>query len=77
MVAAAKLRKAQANAEAARPYAARLAGVMASLAGKVAGMTRAQAARRHRQGSGPPAGRRQQRQGPVRRVQRNIVGPPG
>ncbi|MBC2668664.1 F0F1 ATP synthase subunit gamma [Novosphingobium piscinae] len=35
MVAAAKLRKAQAAAEAARPYAARLAGVMGSLAGKV------------------------------------------
>jgi len=35
MVAAAKLRKAQANAEAARPYAARLAAVMGSLAGKV------------------------------------------
>ena len=41
MVAAAKLRKAQANAEAARPYAARLAGVMASIAGKVAGMDNA------------------------------------
>jgi F-type H+-transporting ATPase subunit gamma len=37
MVAAAKLRKAQAAAEAARPYAERLAGVMASLAGKVSG----------------------------------------
>ena len=37
MVAAAKLRKAQANAEAARPYALRLATVMASIAGKVAG----------------------------------------
>ncbi len=37
MVAAAKLRKAQAAAEAARPYAERLAAVMASLAGKVAG----------------------------------------
>ena len=37
MVAAAKLRKAQAAAEAARPYASRLATVMASLAGKVAG----------------------------------------
>ena len=36
MVAAAKLRKAQAAAEAARPYATRLAAVMASLAGKVA-----------------------------------------
>lgn len=37
MVAAAKLRRAQANAEAARPYAERMAGVMASLAGKVSG----------------------------------------
>ena len=37
MVAAAKLRKAQANAEAARPYATRFAAVMASLAGKAAG----------------------------------------
>jgi len=35
MVAAAKLRKAQAAAEAARPYASRLAEVMGSLAGKV------------------------------------------
>ncbi len=35
MVAAAKLRKAQAAAEAARPYAERLGGVMASLAAKV------------------------------------------
>ena len=37
MVAAAKLRKAHAAAEAARPYAQRLASVMASLASKVAG----------------------------------------
>ena len=37
MVAAAKLRRAQAAAEAARPYAERLAGVMGSLAGKVSG----------------------------------------
>jgi F-type H+-transporting ATPase subunit gamma len=37
MVAAAKLRKAQANAEAARPYASRLGTVMGSLASKVAG----------------------------------------
>ena len=37
MVAAAKLRRAQASAEAARPYAERLTGVMASLAGKVSG----------------------------------------
>ncbi|HOB15441.1 MAG TPA: F0F1 ATP synthase subunit gamma [Novosphingobium sp.] len=35
MVAAAKLRKAQSAAEAARPYAGRLAAVMASIAGKV------------------------------------------
>lgn len=37
MVAAAKLRRAQAAAEAGRPYAARLAAVMASLASKVSG----------------------------------------
>jgi F-type H+-transporting ATPase subunit gamma len=37
MVAAAKLRKAQAAAEAARPYAQRMASVMGSLAGQVAG----------------------------------------
>ena len=37
MVAAAKLRRAQAAAEAARPYATRLSDVMASLAGKVSG----------------------------------------
>ena len=37
MVAAAKLRRAQSAAEAARPYAERLAAVMASLAGKVSG----------------------------------------
>ena len=37
MVAAAKLRRAQANAEAARPYSERLSAVMASLAGKVSG----------------------------------------
>jgi len=41
MVAAAKLRKAQAAAEAARPYATRLASVMASLASRVAGQDNA------------------------------------
>jgi len=41
MVAAAKLRKAQAAAEAARPYAERLNAVMASLASKVAGQDNA------------------------------------
>src|ERR671913_281561 len=40
MVAAAKLRKAQASAEAARPYAKRLAEVMASLSGKGRRVTR-------------------------------------
>ncbi len=37
MVAAAKLRKAQAAAEAARPYSSRLEAVVASLASKIAG----------------------------------------
>jgi len=37
MVAAAKLRRAQAAAEAARPYAERLSGVMSSIASKVSG----------------------------------------
>ena len=41
MVAAAKLRKAQAAAEAARPYAERLSAVMGSVAGKVAGQDNA------------------------------------
>ena len=41
MVAAAKLRKAQASAEAARPYAERLGKVMGSIAGKVAGQDNA------------------------------------
>ena len=41
MVAAAKLRRAQAAAEAARPYGERLADVMASLAGKIAGQDNA------------------------------------
>ena len=37
MVAAAKLKRAQEAAEASRPYAARLAAVIANLAGKVSG----------------------------------------
>ena len=41
MVAAAKLRRAQARAEEARPYATRLASVMGSLAGKIAGQDNA------------------------------------
>ncbi len=50
MVAAAKLRKAQAAAEAARPYGQRLEKVVASLASKVTGDQRAAPARRRRQG---------------------------
>jgi len=41
MVAAAKLRKAQAAAEAARPYAERLSTVMGSVAGKISGQDNA------------------------------------
>ncbi len=70
MVAAAKLRKAQAAAEAARPYAARLAAVMTSLAAKVAGQDNApKLLTRQRRRPASPAGGRQQRQGPGRRVQ--------
>src|SRR3546814_1599562 len=42
MVAAAKLRKAQAAAEAARPYSSRLEAVVASLASKIAGGSRSE-----------------------------------
>ncbi len=52
MVAAAKLRRAQAAAEAARPYALRLTEVMASLAGKVGGANDSGAAPRLLAGTG-------------------------
>ena len=51
MVAAAKLRRAQVAAEAARPYAERMAAVVASLVSKVDDRPgEPEAARRHRQG---------------------------
>ena len=54
MVAASKLRRAQAAAEAARPYAERMAAVLANLASTLAGRTDApRAARRHRQATKP------------------------
>ena len=69
MVAAAKLRRAQAAAEAARPYAERLSGVMASLAGKVSGDS-APSCWPAPGRPASPAGGGQHRQGPVRRSQR-------
>jgi F-type H+-transporting ATPase subunit gamma len=50
MVAAAKLRRAQEAAEAARPYAERMDAVLANLAAGVAGRRARRAAGRHRQG---------------------------
>src|SRR6188768_1864424 len=67
MVAAAKLRRAQEAAEAARPYAERMGKVLAALGAAYAG--RPDAACRYRQGSGASAGRRYRRAWPCRRVQ--------
>ena len=69
MVAAAKLRRAQAAAEAARPYAERMETVLANLASGVTGSERAEADRRHRLGPGPSAGGLHGRARPLRRVQ--------
>ena len=69
MVAAAKLRRAQEQAEAARPYAERMERVLASLAASFRRHRRARAARRHRQGPDPSADRRDLRPRPVRRLQ--------
>ena len=70
MVAAAKLRRAQAQAEAARPYAQRMERMLASLGAAVAGCPDAP---RMLVGSGPrpgaPAGRRHRRPRPGRAVQ--------
>ena len=68
MVAASKLRRAQAAAEAARPYAERMEKVLGNIAG-VGDRPRlgAEAARRHRQRPGPSAGRLHRRARPVRR----------
>ena len=60
MVAASKLRRAQARAEAARPYAEAMQRMLAALARSVASVatTCAAAARRHRKGPGASADRR-------------------
>ena len=70
MVAASKLRRAQAAAEAARPYAERMEKVLGNIASSVTRhQFRAAAARRHRQGPGPSDGGLHRRARPVRRVQ--------
>ncbi len=69
MVAAAKLRRAQMAAEAARPYAERMGAVLANVAGGVTGEQRPAPARRHRQGRRASARRLHGRARPVRRVQ--------
>ncbi len=70
MVSAAKLRRAQEQAEAARPYAERMERVLSSLAAGVAGPRGcAGDAGRHRQGPGPSAGGHDLRPRPVRRLQ--------
>ena len=70
MVAAAKLRRAQEAAEAARPYAERMEAVLGNLAAGVGkSPTRPEAARRHRQGGCPPPRRRHRRARPLRRLQ--------
>ena len=70
MVAAAKLRRAQEAAEAARPYAERMEAVLGNLASGVAGEpVGAAAPRRHRPRRHPPADRRHRRARPLRRLQ--------
>ena len=70
MVAASKLRRAQEAAEAARPYAEKMAAVIAS-AGGLAWRTipARRAAGRHRHGSGASGDRGHRRPRPVRRLQ--------
>ena len=70
MVAAAKLRRAQEAATAARPYAERMDRVLANLGKRVTSRAgRLAAAGRHRQGRDAPAGRHDRRARPVRRLQ--------
>ena len=70
MVAAAKLRRAQEAATAARPYAERMARVLANINATMRRQgRRLAAAGRHRQGRGAPAGRHDRRARPVRRLQ--------
>ena len=70
MVAASKLRRAQAAAEAARPYAERMGTVLGNIAAaRRRHRQRAEASGRHRRGPGASAGRLHRRARPVRRVQ--------
>jgi ATP synthase F1 gamma subunit len=70
MVAASRLRRAQEQAEAARPYSQRMERVLASLASRMAGQPGAPPARRHRSRPDAPAGDRDVGSRPRRRVQR-------
>ena len=73
MVAASKLRRAQQQAEAARPYAERMERMLDALAAAVAGVAdRAAAAGGHRQGPGASADRGDRRSRPGRRVQHHV-----
>ena len=70
MVAASKLRRAQAAAEAARPYAERMEAVLRNIAAGIGRLRRrAEAAGRHRQRQGASADRRHRRARPCRRLQ--------
>ena len=70
MVAASKLRRAQAAAEAARPYAERMEKVLGNIAAPVTDIDSApKLLGRHRPGPGPSAGGLHRRARPVRRVQ--------
>ena len=77
MVAASKLRRAQPQAEAARPYAERMERMLRALAASVADMPNAPAAAgRHRQGPDLSAGPGHRRSRPGRRVQLAISAAP-
>ena len=69
MVAASKLRRAQAAAEAARPYAERMSKVLASIASAVAGVIGAQVAGWHRQRQSASTGGLHRRAWTMRAVQ--------
>ena len=72
VVAASRLRRAQEQAEAARPYAQRMERVLASLASRMTGLPGGTAAaRRHRQGRNASARRRHLGSRPRRRLQRD------
>src|SRR3978361_915602 len=70
MVAASKLRRAQQQAEAARPYAERMERMLRALAASVAGSPTARAVSGgNGRGQGPPADSRDRRSRPGRRLQ--------